>query len=696
MVNHSVKICSIRLSHAHAAADCARWLQAISLPAIALLEPESSTEALAALSDLLDSPLLPFPGLIQLHNELSRAEVPGRTILYQLPDTMIAREHYALAAELAIAFEQDTLALWLSAEGPHCADIAYVPHALPIAELSFDEARELAAFNHGHLQHALESIATTQLAILLYSTHQGTLSCCRISSSPASEPGGVRALVSRTNLRLLSLRKSSSAAEFVSQIELISRLAHSEISVPFLCWGLADATCSLAVRADDAQEIVKHLEQAENIPEYQLSDEQYSILGVVGSQMRDRAGLSGRIFSTLGKNGVSAVAIAQASSEFSISIAIRSADLEKALTSLHDALFLEARRTVHLLLIGPGAVGKTVLSHIEQRAKRYPQVRSSISVVGMARRSGYCLDAAGVSLDQLENNPTEAAGAAVEECIEQFINLNLPHRIVIDATASDEVPHYYPRLLANSISVVTPNKRGLTSEYSCYSDNRALARQHNAKWYYETTVGAGLPIIGTLHDLLASGDKILKIEAVLSGTLSYLWNTYDASQSFAHLVRAAQGAGYTEPDPRDDLSGEDVRRKLLILARESGATLELSAISLTPAVPQRALTSGSIEDFYTRLEDCEDEIADQYHSAARGNARLRYIARFEQGQGEIRLATVSRDHPFYQLAGTDNILAITTERYEQQPLVVRGPGAGLAVTAAGVLADVLRVASYLD
>jgi aspartokinase/homoserine dehydrogenase 1 len=420
-----------------------------------------------------------------------------------------------------------------------------------------------------------------------------------------------------------------------------------------------------------------------------------SIVSVVGEKMRHSPGVSGRVFSALGANGVNVVAIAQGSSERSISAVVSGADELKALNAIHDEFFTSRTKTINLWVVGTGLIGSTLL---KQLADQSAELRET---------SGLDLQLRGVSNSRVmrlhshhQSNLTlddpfqgETTAASIPEFVSDCIKANLPNTIFVDCTASNEIPPFYPRLLESSIAVVTPNKRGFSGSMEFYSMLRSSANARRSPLLHETCVGAALPILGTLSDLVRSGDSVLSIEAVLSGTLSFIFNSMSSGLPFSQAVRDAKDRGYTEPDPRDDLSGMDVARKVLILARDAGVHLELEDIEISPILPAEAL-DWSVEQFMERLPSLDPHFQGLLQTAQANQKRLFFGATIncEESTAQIGLQPVSLDHPFCSLSGADNIVAFTTTRYKTNPLVVKGPGAGAEVTAAGVFADIIRAA----
>ncbi len=414
--------------------------------------------------------------------------------------------------------------------------------------------------------------------------------------------------------------------------------------------------------------------------------------------------MTGRLFQALGKNGVNIVAIAQGSSELNISVVIAAVDETKALNAIHEAFFLSDTKTLHLFVVGVGLIGGTLLEQIRAQATYLREHRKmEIKIAGLANSRKMIFTEDGVDLTRWREQLDAAERPfSAGMFVEMMQNLNLPNAIFIDNTASAEVAGFYEQILSASISISTPNKIAASSSHLQYQRLKHIAAQRGVLWRYEANVGAGLPIITTLNDLIHSGDRILKIEGVLSGTLSFIFNGFcetrrrQETSSFSSIVRAAQSRGLTEPDPRDDLSGADVRRKLLILARETGLPLESGDIELEQILPADCLSAPDVPAFFDVLEQHDAHFEALRQAAASEDKVLRFVARLEGEKASIGLQAVDQSHPFYFLNGSDNMVVFTTERYRERPLVIRGPGAGAEVTAAGVFAEVIGMGSYLS
>ena len=403
------------------------------------------------------------------------------------------------------------------------------------------------------------------------------------------------------------------------------------------------------------------------------------------------------MFQALGKNGISIVATAQGSSELNISSVIHRNDLDKALNSLHQAFFLSDVKTLSVFLTGTGLIGKTLLKQISKHKEYLRQSRSlEIVVAGVSNSRKMFFDENGISLSRYEEHLEKGEKADMEKFADEMIRMNLPQSIFVDCTSSEDVVKFYSKILDNSISIVTPNKIANSDSYKNYLQLRNIARRRNVRFLYETNVGAGLPVINTLSDLLNSGDEVRRIEAVLSGTLSFIFNTYKEGHNFSDIVLEAKEKGYTEPDPRVDLSGKDVARKLLILARETGLKTEFKDIKIDPILPPSCMKAPSIPAFFAELKKNNHLFEQRRKKAAEKGKVLRFIATLDNGKASIGLKEVDANHPFFNLSGSDNIISFTTERYTDRPLVVKGPGAGAEVTAAGVFAEIISIGKYFE
>ena len=416
-------------------------------------------------------------------------------------------------------------------------------------------------------------------------------------------------------------------------------------------------------------------------------------IAIVGDKMKDHQGISGKLFSSLGANNINIRAIAQGASERNISIVIDKKNTQKALNTIHESFFEEQTKELNLFITGVGNVGGKLLEQIDKQ-KEYllEHLRLKIRVIALSNSRKMLLKDGPIALNQwkeeLDNSSLKADRDAFFEHVKQ---LNLRNSIFVDNTANEIIAEEYERYLAHNIGVVTCNKIACASSFINYSDLKKTARRFGTPFLFETNVGAGLPVIDTLNNLIASGDKILKIQAILSGSLNFVFNNFNSKTSFKEVVQIAQNEGYTEPDPKIDLSGVDVARKILILARESGFQLELNEIINNSFLPQEVLQTNNNEDFYIALDLHEEHFQKLLSNAKKNNARLKYVAQLENGQASVGLQEISSEHDFYNLEGSDNIILFYTTRYKEQPLIVKGAGAGAEVTAAGIFGDIIRI-----
>ena len=479
---------------------------------------------------------------------------------------------------------------------------------------------------------------------------------------------------------------------------LFEALANAQINVILItqsssehsiCVGIEEAFIQKAKNTVD-NTFTYEIETGKLLP--LIVEKDLSIVALVGDNMKNHSGISGKMFSALGRNGVNIRAIAQGSSERNISVVIATADVKKSINVLHEDFFETTYKQLNLFIAGAGNVGKRLLSQILQQQLYLQQHLSlNIQVVGMANSRKMYFNEQGIELNKWKEILENGNNINLEEFTDTIINKNLRNSVFVDVTASEEVAGLYEKLLAKSISVVACNKVAASSDYSNYKKLKDLANEFSALFLFETNVGAGLPVIGTLNDLVRSGDEVNRIEAVLSGTLNFVFNNYDGKKPFAEIVRQAQDEGYTEPDPRLDLSGKDVMRKIMILAREAGAKLQMEDISNNSFMPDSCM-QGSVDDFYKAMAKEELHFKKLYDAAMSEGKKLKFVAKYENGKASVGLQHIDLSHDFYHLYGKDNIVLFYTNRYIDQPLVVKGAGAGAEVTASGVFADIIRAA----
>ncbi len=609
------------------------------------------------------------------------------------------------ASLFGAALEVSEIEIWTDVDGIMTADPRKVAKAFPMSQITYEEAMEMSHFgakviHPPTIQPARELGISLRIKNTFNPLFPGTL----ITTQNITKEYSVKGISSITNIALLRVQGSGMIGVAGIAMRLFSALAQKKINIILITQASSEHSICIAVAphhadlaCDTISEEFKLELNAHQIDPVKVED-QLSIIAIVGENMKRTPGISGRLFQALGKNGINVVAIAQGSTELNISVVVTVADENKALNAIHDAFFLSDTKTINLFMVGCGLIGKTLLSQIQAQT---PILRTNhkmeIRLIGLANTKKMIFNEKGIPLDHCcQQLSSGEEPSLLREFIDNMIFLNMPNSIFIDCTAGEDVIPYYNSILSASISLVTPNKIANSSSMDIYRQLKTSAQKHNVKFYYETNVGAGLPIISTLNDLLASGDNIERIEAILSGTISYIFNNYTGTTSFAGLVRQAQELGLTEPDPRDDLSALDAARKSLILAREMGWQLELKDIVIESIAPREIMQSESLDVFYDALEKNDAHFKNQLTAAQKENKVLRYISVLADGEARLQLTAVEPGHPFYHLDGSDNMIVFFTSRYKERPLVVRGPGAGAEVTAAGVFADILKIARYIS
>jgi aspartokinase/homoserine dehydrogenase 1 len=510
----------------------------------------------------------------------------------------------------------------------------------------------------------------------------------------------ITAIASIDKVALIRVEGSALIGSSTITARLFSRLSQRGINVILITQAPSEYNVCIAVSGNLAKEAKSYINeefqweiQCKALSEAIL-EEDFAIISIVGEAMRHTPGVAARFFSSLARNGVNIATIAQGSSELNVSVVIRGADEIKALSSVHDEFFGAATsRSINVAIAGVGLIGKTLLKQLRANMPRLAtSLHLEVKLIGIATSKGYVFNQEGIPGDEWDIVSADSGfkNEGVEKFVDDVIAANLPATIFIDCTASNEVSDEYAKLLSHHINVVTPNKRAQSGPYQKL---RKIRESNRASWLYETSVGAGLPIISTLRDLLNSGDSILTIEAILSGTLGFVCSTCMEGEPFSKVVYRAKELGFTEPDPRDDLNGMDVARKLLILARECGSSLELTDVFVESLVPKELVDIQDTSVFLSRLPQYDESFTKRVREVEMNKAKLMYVARYDALKNilEARLMAVSATHPFYNVSGSDNIISFTSQRYNSQPLVVRGPGAGAEVTAAGIFADIVRL-----
>ena len=608
------------------------------------------------------------------------------------------------ASIIGAALNAEMIDIWTDVDGMMTADPRKVPNAFNIPTITYAEAMELSHFGAKviyppSLQPAFARNIPIRVLNTFNPTHSGTV----VSRTAERRQYTITGISSIDDIALVNVQGSGMIGVAGVSAKLFGVLAAHKISVILISQASSEHSICFAIDPRGAEN-VKTILDAEFATEIEHGhidniaiERDLSVIATVGEGMKKSSGIAGKLFSVLGKNGVNIVAVAQGSSEINISVVINKNNLSKALNSLHNIFFQSEARVLNLYLVGTGLIGKTLLKQIfDQSEYLRSEKLLKVCVVGMSNTKKMLLDPKGISLDDWrERLLTEGVTTSLPAFVEKIKDYNLPNSVFIDCTSDKDIVQFYESLLDANISVVTPNKVANSGPYAEYRRLQRTALNRGVKFLYETNVGAGLPIINTVQGLMTSGDRFLKIEAILSGTLSYIFNTFRLGTSFADVVREAKEKGYTEPDPRDDLNGQDVARKILILAREAGFPLEPEDVTITNLLPESCLSAPTIAAFFDELERNNDYFENLLNKAEANNEKLRFVASFENNKASIGLRQVGIEHPFYQLTGADNIVSFTTERYKDRPLVIKGPGAGAEVTASGVFADVVSIGSYL-
>jgi aspartokinase/homoserine dehydrogenase 1 len=615
------------------------------------------------------------------------------------------------AAIFAAAIGADEAEIWTDVDGILTADPKQVKTAFKMDSISYVEALELSHFGAKILhppavRPALEKGIPIRIRNTFNPLSSGTI--ITKEAEPSAYP--IRGISSMNSIALLRIQGTGMVGVAGFSSRLFGSLARKKISVILITQSSSEYSICFAVMPKDAESAARLIKEEfqweiqSGAIDKPVIEKDLSIIAVVGERMKQSPGIAGKVFHALGRNGVNIVAIAQGSSELNISAVIPSQDEKKALNAIHEAFFLSGVRSVNLFLIGIGLIGGTLLEQLAaQKEVLALEHKIRINLVGVANSRKMIFNANGINpkkVKTLLETADNASGTTAEifdldEFVKKMDKLNLPNSAFCDCTASDKVPSKYLDILKFAIPVVTPNKRANSGPYDFYRNLTNYSRDRGIPYLYETTVCAGLPVISTLRDFTLSGDKVRRIEAVLSGTLSFIFNNFDGSKPFSELVMDAKMKGYTEPDPRDDLNAMDAARKALILARECGMQIEADAVTIEPILPAACFKAPSVDAFFEELKKHDDEFEARRANAAKTGKQLRYAAVIEEGKAILSLREEAPESPFRSLVDSDNIVVITSDRYSTLPLVVKGPGAGAQVTAGGVFADIVRIARTL-
>jgi aspartokinase/homoserine dehydrogenase 1 len=603
------------------------------------------------------------------------------------------------AAIFAAAAQAAVLEIWTDVSGMMTADPRLVQNAKPIQRISYQEAMELSHFGAKIIYPpTIQPVMNRNIPVWIKNTFlpedHGTL----IENRTMASDSFIRGISSINKISLLSLEGSGMIGIPGFSKRLFEALANERVNVILITQSSSEHSICVAINETDTEKAKLAVDHAFS---YEIRNGQLdplkvetglSILALVGEQMKSHPGISGKMFGVLGRNGINVRAIAQGSSEKNISAVISVNDVRKAINVLHEEFFETTYKQLNVFIAGTGNVGGKLLSQIQ---KQYDflqdELRVQIQVIGLANSKRFLVDEEGIELSSWKEQLQSAPEGNIHDFAAEIIHRNLRNSVFVDVTANADVASVYGALLEKSVSVVACNKIACSSAYESYKHLKSLAREYNTSFFFETNVGAGLPVIGTLNDLLRSGDKVNRIQAVLSGTLNFVFNNYDGSRPFTEVVRQAQAEGYTEPDPRLDLGGTDVMRKIMILAREAGQRLEMDDISNQYFLPASCF-EGDVEDFYGEMAKQEDHFRKTYDAAAAENCKLKFVAEYENGKASVGLKHIPANSDFFHLYGKDNLVLFYTDRYPEQPLVIKGAGAGADVTASGVFADIIRVA----
>lgn len=604
------------------------------------------------------------------------------------------------ASIIAAELRADVLEIWTDVDGFMTADPKVIDNAYVIEKLSYVEALELCNFGAKVIYPpTIYPVFHKKIPVKIKNTFKPCAPGTYIShETEVDKKSPIKGISSINDTSLITVQGLGMVGVIGVDYRIFRSLAKNGISVFLVAQASSENSITLGVRTADApiavsllkKEFAKETEQGEIDQIFAQND--LSTVAIVGESMRGTAGIDGKLFNTLGRNGINVIACAQGASQVHVSFVVNKENLKKALSTIHDSFFLSEYQVINIFLAGVGVVGGSLLEQIQNQVPTLLEHNSlKVKIVGLSN-SRYCLfDKEGIDIANYKEELSRAVLPSSPEIIkENIIEMNLFNSIFVDCTANDAISSIYKDLLQHNVSVVTANKIAASSSYSNYLELKQSARKSGVKFLFETNVGAGLPIINTINALINSGDKILKLEAVLSGTLNFIFNVLSEKISLSKAVEMAKEAGYSEPDPRIDLSGKDVIRKLVILTREAGYPLEQSDVHANLFIPEKCF-EGTQEDFWRELEKLDAEFETKRKTLAQENKKLRFVATLDRGEGSVGLQEVDSRHPFYELEGSNNIILITTERYKEFPMMIKGYGAGAEVTAAGVFADIISV-----
>ncbi len=604
------------------------------------------------------------------------------------------------ASIIAAALDASFLEIWTDVDGFMTADPKVISTAYTINELSYVEAMELCNFGAKVVYPpTIYPVCVKNIPILIKNTFNPSGKGTVIKSDIAEDQKPIKGISSINGTTLITVSGLSMVGVIGVNRRIFSALANNGISVFLVSQASSENSTSIGVRDADADAACEVLnaefsKEIETGAMYRMTAESgLATVAIVGENMKHTPGIAGKLFGTLGRSGINVIACAQGASETNISFVVDGLFLRKTLNVIHDSFFLSEYQVLNLFLCGVGTVGSSLIAQLAQQSEKLKKERGlKLKVVGIASGHNAMFDREGISLENCREQLAHSAPSDLNRLRDEVIGMNIFNSVFVDCTASSDVAGLYQEFLEHNISVVAANKAAASSDYATYQKLKSTARQRGVKFLFETNVGAGLPIIRTMNDLLNSGDKILKIEAVLSGTLNFIFNKISADVPFSETVRLAKEEGYSEPDPRVDLSGKDVIRKLVILAREAGYRIEQSDVEKHLFVPD-SFFRGTLDEFWKNLPSLDADFERRRKVLESEGKRWRFVSRYENGKASVELCEVGREHPFYTLEGSNNIILLTTERYKEYPMQIQGYGAGAGVTAAGVFADIMSIAN---
>lgn len=603
------------------------------------------------------------------------------------------------AAIIAAAVKAEILEIWTDVNGMFTANPRSVKQARPIKTISYQEAMELSHFGAKVLYPpTIQPVLKDNIPIFIKNTFEPEAYGTLISNSPESSNNPIKGITHIDNIALLTLEGSGMIGVAGSSKRLFEVLSIEKINVIFITQASSEHSICVGILSNDADKAKVAINKAFEMEITQgkvdpcIVEKGLCIVALVGENMKNHQGISGKMFSTLGKNNVNIRAIAQGASERNISVVINEKDVKKALNTLHERFFEDNTKQLNLFVMGVGNVGEKFIDQISQQKKFLKEnLKINVRVIALSNSKKMVFNEDGIDLKNWKESLNQGETTNPANFIEKTKALNLRNSIFVDITANYDIAGIYDQFLSQNIAVVTCNKIACSSAYDHYKKLKNLSRKYNAPFLFETNVGAGLPIIDTLKHLIASGDKVNRINAVLSGSLNFIFNNFSENYNFHDVVKEAGVQGFTEPDPKIDLSGVDVARKILILIRESGYQMEMEQIENNCFLPDECMKTNNNEDFFASLIKHENHFNQLLKEAQAKDSRIKFVASFDNGKAAVGLQFIPKESPFYNLEGKDNIVEFYTDRYVDQPLIIKGAGAGAAVTASGIFADVIRI-----